>query len=427
MCRMAALLVLSSLPFAFPPARAQQVPRFVVAVVGANTGGERAVTTGADWPCEKDVPGDVLPRGAALALGSVQLPIDLRVLDDGGCKEDARATAALLARDPRVLAVIGHATSATTQAAAAEYARAGVPLLAPMATSPAIFHPDNSGKRFTNVFRLPPGDLDAQGPALAFLAEVLDPNARGAVVVQDVSARAVAYTDPLAKAVVSGLRSMHSGAKEALAWNPKADPPIADQVRKLNPAVVVYCGYPGVFRQLRGALAVSYRDTPRPDWPVLLLADGAKGGASKDDKLNADPFEAYLTYPIPDIAATRYPEEVRNDIKRGYDEYEIYAYDAMSLLIQAYGSCRQKGQAGRACVLDRLRLDHSLFGGASVYSFAEGENQLAPYHVYRVDGNAIRHFCTIEPFTIPKIRLGAPPADSDCAAALRQTAPRDSR
>jgi ABC-type branched-subunit amino acid transport system substrate-binding protein len=54
----------------------------------------------------------------------------LVALDDGGDEDLARQAAATLARDPTVVAVVGHFLPETTAAAVDVYANAGLPLLA---------------------------------------------------------------------------------------------------------------------------------------------------------------------------------------------------------------------------------------------------------------------------------------------------------
>ncbi|GAB4400730.1 MAG: hypothetical protein Kow00123_09120 [Anaerolineales bacterium] len=60
-------------------------------------------------------------------------PVELVALDDSGSPEQARRQPSELAADPDVLGVVGHTLRHTTDAALAEYARLGLPLVSPTA------------------------------------------------------------------------------------------------------------------------------------------------------------------------------------------------------------------------------------------------------------------------------------------------------
>jgi len=60
-------------------------------------------------------------------------PVELVALDDSGSPEQARRQPSELAADPDVLGVVGHCLRHTTDAALAEYARSGLPLVSPTA------------------------------------------------------------------------------------------------------------------------------------------------------------------------------------------------------------------------------------------------------------------------------------------------------
>ncbi|MGF1502098.1 MAG: ABC transporter substrate-binding protein [Paracoccaceae bacterium] len=98
------------------------------------------------------------------ARGVAGRPLEIVALDDA--RDPARAAAAArdLAETGRVLAVIGHSTSGATLAAAEIYAEAGIPVISPMATHPAvtaenpwafrtIFNDDQQAKILANYAR----------------------------------------------------------------------------------------------------------------------------------------------------------------------------------------------------------------------------------------------------------------------------------
>lgn len=69
-------------------------------------------------------------REANAAGGVAGYSLELVALDDSGDPEQAVTQARKLAVDPQIVAVLGHWLDVTTVAAAPEYARAGLPLLA---------------------------------------------------------------------------------------------------------------------------------------------------------------------------------------------------------------------------------------------------------------------------------------------------------
>jgi ABC-type branched-subunit amino acid transport system substrate-binding protein len=75
-------------------------------------------------------------REANEAGGVAGYSVELVALDDSGDRELAAEQARKLATDPQVVAVVGHWLNGTTAAAAPEYERLKLPLLAPISDSP---------------------------------------------------------------------------------------------------------------------------------------------------------------------------------------------------------------------------------------------------------------------------------------------------
>ncbi|MFA6093547.1 MAG: branched-chain amino acid ABC transporter substrate-binding protein [Elusimicrobiota bacterium] len=97
--------------------------------------------------------------------------VEVVSFDDQAEPEAAAKAAGLVVSDPRIVAVIGHYTSGCSLSAAPIYARAGMPMISPSATSPRLtsaqFDPGWPGPR--NVFRMVPNDR-VQGPVAAEFA-----------------------------------------------------------------------------------------------------------------------------------------------------------------------------------------------------------------------------------------------------------------
>jgi branched-chain amino acid transport system substrate-binding protein len=83
-----------------------------------------------------------ISQGATIAIedaGDVQgWKFELDAEDDGGTPEGGAAVANKLASDPAVVAVAGHIFSGATSSAIPVYEKAGIPMLSPSATNPAL-------------------------------------------------------------------------------------------------------------------------------------------------------------------------------------------------------------------------------------------------------------------------------------------------
>jgi branched-chain amino acid transport system substrate-binding protein len=83
-----------------------------------------------------------ISQGATIALsdaGDVDgFKFELVSEDDGGTPEGGAAVANKLVSDPEVVAVAGHIFSGATQAAIPIYEKAGIPMMSPSATNPAL-------------------------------------------------------------------------------------------------------------------------------------------------------------------------------------------------------------------------------------------------------------------------------------------------
>lgn len=114
-----------------------------------------AIVVAVAWPWEARstlhyAEGLEFARNEINAAGGIRgRRLELLRVDDGESVNQGRIVAARIARDPRILAVIGHLQSYVTVPAAAVYDQAGLPLLAPVATDPAL-----TARGYDRVFRL---------------------------------------------------------------------------------------------------------------------------------------------------------------------------------------------------------------------------------------------------------------------------------
>jgi ABC-type branched-subunit amino acid transport system substrate-binding protein len=315
-------------------------------------------------------------------LDRVRGMVELVGIDDLGNTDRAKKAAAKIRDDARTIAVIGHATSATTRAALPDYAAASIPLLMPIATSPEIFNRDGQGQgdRFNNCFRLPPADVPIQASAVALITTDKSAlNAQRVALLRDIAPDAGEYSGPLYRDLLRLLGPILIFKNELDAQRGDVRS-VALGLLAQSPDVVIFCGYGSNANALLGALNFAYKDVALDKRPRIVLTDGAK---VKD--LVVNDFREYLTFPAPDLASYRCdtPDgaNLRALLADGPMSYEMYGYDSALLVGDAIEACRNKG-ISRQCILAELRKEQSFVGACLPYSFHNSENILSSYYVY---------------------------------------------
>jgi ABC-type branched-subunit amino acid transport system substrate-binding protein len=396
--------------------------RFIIAVVGDGL-------TGRDpSPEEWGTPVWLGARRAyeaspSLKQNGLNKIVDLQERDDKGQDSNAEMVARELQSNPKVLAVIGHATSGKTVKAAWLYEQFGIPLIAPAATSPNIMCAPKDppgiqkylsilfrrspcddpelGHRLNNVFRLPPSDQKAQAPAVATMVERLASPAAKLYLVDDERESTAGYCKPLVVAIRTLLnKTTYAVTPNTLLPNSPDDlDQLARGIQSTDPAGVIICTFNNTAKTFLKSLQLAYSKVPLAQRPFLLMTDGAM-----DRELDATGFRLFVTFPTKGIQNYKIYSQrggsakvedtdyqllrslVDDRRKKGYDEsYEMYGYDAMLILGEVARKCQNKSQLGRSCMLQTLREERDLIGVTEAYTFEEGEH-LASYYVFAADG-----------------------------------------
>jgi ABC-type branched-subunit amino acid transport system substrate-binding protein len=198
--------------------------------------------------------------------------------DDEDKNEVAERTALTIQQNPRVLAVIGHGITSTTQASGAYYVQAGIPFIVPLPTG-ELSSETEPARRFPNTFRLPPSDKRAQAPAIAVVVLQLLEGARNsqagnpvsAHIVADINGNVKAYSNPLAHAIQDILKAR--GEQAALTESMDLASTAADIYGEPTPAgaVVVFCGYGNAAKLFLTSLRERYGKAPGP---TIVVPDG---------------------------------------------------------------------------------------------------------------------------------------------------------
>jgi ABC-type branched-subunit amino acid transport system substrate-binding protein len=415
-----------ALSFLLSPARAAgATDKFMVAVVGDGLENDNPSPNTLGYPMWI---GAKEAFDHSSAFDGLRQYMELVPTDDHANVATADARARELRIESRVLAVIGHSTSGTTEAAAWLYEQFGIPLLAPAATSSTIMcapageqgiqHYLNllfqrqdcdiepkqvpGRRRLSNVFRLPPSDQKAQAPAVVTMTErLVDPGVNPRVyLISNESSETVGYCAPLHDAIFRLLPTSYHVTPIRAKSNQEVMAKGQD-IRTLDPAVVILCDYAEGANLLIAGLRAAYAKVPSAKRPAILMTDGCK-----DNKLDVTGFKVYLTFPTRGIRSYNFAFSQSDEMSdyrslRGlvdarvraaektnghYEEsIEMYGYDAMLILAQVAAKCHQRNQLGRSCVMATLKDDRDLAGVVDSYTFEAGEH-LANYFVFTADG-----------------------------------------
>jgi ABC-type branched-subunit amino acid transport system substrate-binding protein len=372
------------------PSKAEEAP-LIIAVVGSGVSrGDAPNPAMLDLNWEQ---GWAMWSGAQTAYLSSAFEdlrdvVQLQPYDDDGNPETAREIAKKLRSNPRVLAIVGHATSGTTKSAAPLYAGAGIPLLMPIATSPEASI-NAGGSRYANCFRLPLNDRNGQAPAIAWVVEN-QLKSKHPVIIIDKTRDAAVYSQPLAEAVrrVLGLSDNSIEVLEERADS--AD--LAISLRSRGYDVAIFCGYGSTATSLLGAVSEVYENwnnshpQQKKPLPQFILTDGCM---SANLRLHGVP--ALLTFPAPNsqhVNGKEVCDALNDTIKSDNDEtYQVYGYDALMILAESLKDLRDRKDPGgrtlsRRSLMLNLETKERFSSGCLSYSFKEGENLDGAYYIY---------------------------------------------
>ncbi len=331
----------------------------------------------------------VLAHDSSPAWSALRGRVEVKGVDDFGDPEYARRLAIELRSDPTVVAVIGTTASSTTRVVGSMLAPNSIPMLLPIATSGLAVRAVSDSSRLPNMFRLPPSDDGVQAPVVVWALRNIVRATKVSVVV-DSMPTATAYSVPLCTSVerllttTSYLRHYVNATKNDAAQ-------VAGAIHARGSDAVVLCGYASSAQQLLYALSNEFAtDTNRR--PTIIVTDGALA-----PQMDVSGQKVLLTYPLPPIDSI---QPLTADIsalltlmrRQDGQSYELYAYDAMSVLAETISFCLGAGGAGRRCLSQQLQGLKNFPGAGFVYTFTEGENADLVYYVYsyQTSGGATR-------------------------------------
>jgi hypothetical protein len=362
----------------------QQDPSlFIVAVVG------KLQADGQYSDANAKVGSDVW-KGASAYVDSVKdRSFFLTHIDDQDNMQDSRQAARDLASNPRVLAVIGHSISASTQAAVKFYAEAGIPLILPVATSPLAVYPEldkdlnPKGDRIPNAYRLRPGDDRAQAPAIAFLVSRIAELKANASAIKKPSAIKVHlvlsnendtrfYSKPLGQEIQVLLKQNGYKPDNQVdeGFNSINAIKVANEIKGEHDQndVVIFCGYTTEATLFLNALKTAYGTRPLP---TFIFSE-----ASTDIEKQFEDLVIYRTAPDDLERCHQLPQAIR-----GESSEFISGYDAARILTIVAQRCSPN--LSRRCFRDQLDMSSAFPGTCRGYSFRHGESVLSTYYIFK--------------------------------------------
>lgn len=393
------------------PNTAVRVPdKFIIYVAGKGLNGSGFSDQTCDKP-NQQLSACAMARGVHAAYTSNQFKkftsfIEYQEVDDHGSADEAESVALHLGTDPRVLAVIGHSYSDTTQKAAIKYAAAKIPLLIPIATSPNVGYDSwqpfwnleaSTKQHLPNVFRLIPNDKIGQAPSIAHVVTKLRASKAltSYAILADLSDNKQ-YTQGLEAELHQKLPDAQTGEineackdytalpQSCLHWNTQGPPSLE---------LLIFLGT-GKSTDRFLKLAVLERNSTLSALKFIVMADGSK---------NVDPetlqqvvhtnIPLLLTFPTKQIAAQNLAVDFKplkdalppNNIQ----SYEEYGFDSLLLIAKAleplYSSQKQ---ISRGALIQQLSETTALQGATNLFIFHEGENVHPDYGIYGAASDA---------------------------------------
>lgn len=375
MPRLLALLLAAGCAHAPPPAPTQAPGIHVAALLsltGVNAGFGLSVLDGA-----RLAEAEVNANGGL--LGS---PLTLDVVDDQGDAAWAGQEAARLGADPSVLALIGEVTSGLSLRVAQEAQRAGLPMVTPSATNPAVTEVGDF------IFRACFIDPN-QGQAMAHYAwETLGVRRAGMLVDESSS-----YSRSLAESFEAAFTA--SGGEVSRQVYRGGDADFGAQLSALteaNPEVLYLPGYYPDVARIAAATRSAGLQTP------LLGGDGWESSEllllGQESVLNGL-FTTHFAPDDPNPATRAFAAHFEQRYARPPDALAALGYDAVELIAAAI---RSAGAADRESIQRALAKVVAFPGLSGPLTVGADHNPQKPAVILRVTPTGFAYEATVGPF-----------------------------
>jgi hypothetical protein len=309
-------------------------------------------------------------------------------VDDGGDSRCAQLISEEIIKSPKVIAVIGHASTGTTKIALENYKKASIPLIIPIATNP------NLVVGCTNCFRLPSNDA-VQAKAISdYAVNVL--KGQNIYLVWDESESAKDYSEFLQSEIVNLIGSKIK-FRQPITFRPMNYEYLLKSISYNPTDVLIFCGYGSMAREFLNGLRFEYMGKEKEiNKPKVILSDGSKISDIKEIS-SVFGFEAYLSFPSDKLTTkAQFADFDAEKPPRGQEQmqkeesYEIFGYDALTLFSLAFKRVIAREAMARPTLVEALRADNSSNTDlCHSYRFEAGENSAARYFIYSVGSDSI--------------------------------------
>jgi len=303
----------------------------------------------------------------------------------------------VLRRRPQLLAVIGHSTTACTQAALPAYRTSNIPVLVPAATNPALLR---GHERHT--FRLPSNDC-VQSRVLAHVV-VNELKAKSVFVVWDATKEAEQYSEYIKNQVQHFITAPEEPGQTPdkvpvlegsypISLNPLNYSYLFARIVSSDPDVVIFAGYGSLAREFMLGLDHEYSRYPERRRPKIVLTDGCKIPG-----LQSYGFDAYITFaakPLKSFSAFANFDAGApiGGFQKMFltESFEVFGYDAAIILFTAVSEAALKRAVSRDDVMSTIRERARLYPTAYRYEFRDGENERIRYYCYSVNRESVAY------------------------------------
>lgn len=315
---------------------------------------------------------------AATAAGTIRgQPVDLRLIpDDGGSGALGITTAERIAADPRVVAVVGHASSATSVAAAQTYNAAGIPQIAPTASA------ETYSLAGPYSFRLLPSDASQA----RFLARQPPAGARIGIIYMNGD-----YGRGLSRALRHRLDERRLEPVLEMAFTVPFDTvekeAITNEVAATRPDYLFWIGTPDPLARLVPSI--------RRSLPTVTIY-GSDAMDSNDtysefrDRLVGVRFVRFVDPQSTDPRVRAVRMALRQATGRELTYDVVFAYDAVALLARAIRDGARSREDIRAYLLSLGRSRPAFPGVGGPIAFDAARDALRPYLLAEVNRSGVR-------------------------------------
>lgn len=328
-----------------------------------------APTTGA----QADV-GQDLVNGVKLAVdeknqkgGVLGKKIELVVFDDAADPKEEVSVAHKISSDSTIVGIVGHMNSGTTKPATPIYSEAGLPVVMPVPTNPEI-----TKQGFSNLFRVPPTDLDQGADVARYALERL--GKKRFAIIHD----STAYGQPLAEVVRTTIQKFGGQVVsfDGITEGDKDFRALLTKIRGLNPDTLFFGG---IYNE-GGLIAKQAKELGLK--VQFLAADGCFGDKFIEIAGTSAAEGAIMSFIAPDEMTSDATRTFAEKFRQKYGGIKAFAplgYDSANILMNGI---EQAGKPDKKAIIAALHSPDFKYSGVTGESRFEADGNNSRRSVY---------------------------------------------